>query len=119
MADGDSLGQIFNPATGVWALVAMAAVTLFKVWPFILERLNEHHRDTVAEKAGDWTRLRDENERLHLQLAECEKVRVEWMRRAITAEATLQGYGNAIQQAQVIVSAERLVEVKKPEASDE
>lgn len=113
MADGDALGHIFNPATGVWALVAMGAVTLFRVWPLILERLNERQRDTVAEKAGDWTRLREENERLHQRLADCEKMRIEWMHRAITAEATLQGYGDALQRAQTLLSAERLIE-KRP-----
>lgn len=100
--------QIFNPTTGVWAIVVMVGVTLFKGWPLILERLNERHRDTAAERAGDWTRLRDENERLHRQLADCEKMRVEWMHRAITAEATLQGYGDAHQRAQEMLSAERL-----------
>lgn len=118
MVDEGAFGQIFNPATGVWALVAMAAVTLFRVWPLIMARFNERSRDVVAEKAGDWTRLREENERLHHQLADCEKMRIEWMRRAITAEATLQGYGDAHQRAQEMLSTERLENNHKKKADD-
>lgn len=110
----EAFSKIFSVATAAWTGVCMLAVALFRAWPLIMARLNERHRDTVAEKAGDWTRLRDENQRLHSQLAECEKIRVEWMNRAITAEATLQGYGDAIQRAQTMLSAERLIE-KKPE----
>lgn len=120
--DENVLGKIFSAATAAWAAVCMLAVGLFKTWPLIMERVNERRRDSVAERAGDWTRLREENERLHRQLADCEKMRVEWMRRAITAEATLQGYGDVDQRVAMRLAAERLAmeeenRRKKPEGS--
>ena len=80
-----------------------------------MARLNERHRDRAAEKSGDWSRLRDEIKRLdercdHLQreVDECRKREGEWMSRAIAAEAVQLGEGRANQEAQRIVSAERL-----------
>lgn len=126
MADG--IGQIFNPAAGVWALVAMAAVTLFKVWPLVMERVNERLRDKETEKHGAWTRLHSEIDRLieriaeiearcdHLQkeVDECRKREGEWMHRAIAAEAASEGIGEARQAAQRIVSADRQEPKDKP-----
>ena len=92
----------------------MAAVALFKGWPSIMARVNERRRDITAEKDGDWTRLRVEIARLdercdHLQreVDECREREGEWMRRAIAAEAASEGVGDARQNAQRIVSAER------------
>lgn len=105
--------QIFNPTTGVWALVAMAAVTLFKVWPFILERMNEHHRDIVNEKAGDWERLRAERDKAREQaemyralLAECERLSLERLGRAVIAEAELIGRDKAERQTTILPGSE-------------
>ncbi len=111
--DEGVFNKIFSAAAGVWAMALMAAVALFKAWPHILGRFNERARDSAVEKAGDWERLRDERDRLRGLLAECDKEKGEWMRRAITAEATLQGYGNALQQASTIVAAERLIDAQK------
>lgn len=120
MADGNALGQVFNPSTGVWALVAMAAVTLFKVWPLVMARVNERLRDKETEKNGEWSRLHEEITRLvdrinqietrcdHLQkeVDECREREGDWMRRAIAAEAASEGMGEARQVAQRIVSTE-------------
>ena len=112
--DDGILEKIFSAASGVWALVCMGAVALFKAWPLILARVNERQRDKVSEKDGDWTRLRAEITRLdkrcdHLQheVDECRAREGEWMQRAIAAEAALLGEGNALQAAQRIVSADR------------
>jgi hypothetical protein len=112
----DDIWKIFSPAAGIWALVAMGAVALFKAWPLILEKLNERRRDIEHAKEGDWSRLREEIIRLddrcdHLQhqVDACHEREAEWMRRAISAEAFLAGEGEARQTAQRIVSAERLV----------
>ena len=113
--------RIFSAATGVWALVLMALAALLKTWPLILARINERKRDTVAEKAGDWVRLRDEVTRLadrvealEKKVEECEAERDEYRSRAVTAETELikleayhQGVGEGKQIAQVILSAER------------
>ena len=107
--DENAFNRIFSAATGVWTLVLMAAVALFKAWPHILGRINERYRDRIAEEAGDWTRLREENKRLHAMLSECERERIEFMRRAVTAEAILEGRGRARQEAAIIVATERLI----------
>lgn len=107
------LDKVFSAASGVWALVCMAALALFKAWPLILERLNERKRDIAVEKAGDWERIRVERNELRCLLRECERERVEWQRRAITAEATLQGFGEARQQAAAVVAADRWEQAQK------
>lgn len=114
MFDDGVLGKLFSAASGVWALVCMAALALFKAWPLILGRLNERQRDKAKEKDGDWSRLRTEIKRLddrcdHLQheVDECREREGVWMSRAIAAEAALLGEGNALQAAQRIVSADR------------
>ena len=106
--DDGTLGKIFNAATGVWTLVAMAAVALFRAWPHILGKINERRRDSADEKAGDWERIRKERDRLRDLLAHCDKEKGDWMRRAITAEATLQGYGEARQIQAVEQAMKRL-----------
>ena len=113
--DESVFDRIFSAAAGVWALAAMAFVALFKAWPGIMERINERRRDAAAEKDGDWQRLRTERDSYRSLLSTCEKERIEWMRRAITAEATLQGYGDAEQHAAEIVAIERLKDRRKRE----
>lgn len=121
------VGQIFSASNGVWTLVGIVAFGLFRAWPLILGKLNERKRDDVAEKAGDWVRLRDEVARLservevlEKKVDECEAERDAAIKRAVTAETELiklnayqQGLGEGKQTAQVILSAER----KKDEAS--
>jgi len=111
----ETLGKIFSAAAGLWALVLVNAVALYRAWPQIMARINERHRDREAEKSGDWSRLRAEIVRLdercdHLQTAvdECREREADWMSRAISAEAVQLGQGEAMQQAQRIVSAERI-----------
>lgn len=124
--DETIFNKIFSAASGVWALVAMAAVALFRAWPSIMERINERRRDNAVEKAGDWSRLRDEVERLSLRIVALEKKIREyesdierWRVRALYAEAEViryeayhQGEGDAKQAAQNILSAERTKDKK-------
>lgn len=111
--DEGVFSKIFSAATGVWTIAAMVAVALFRAWPLIMARINERARDKAVEEAGDWARLRDENTRLHALLSECQRERIEWMSRAVTAEAHLEGRGRARQEAATIVAIERLQEAKK------
>lgn len=118
--DESLFDKIFSAASGVWALVCMGAVALFKGWPHIMARVNERLRDKESEKNGDWARLRDEIKRLdercdHLQheVDDCRRREGEWMARAIKAEAASEGVGDARQAAQRIVSAERQVDAAK------
>lgn len=113
--DESVFGKIFSAASGVWALVVMVAVALFRAWPNIMERINERRRDRATEEAGDWQRLREERDRLRCLLTVCEKERIEWMHRAVTAEATLQGYGEAKQRAAEIAALDRLEDMKRRE----
>lgn len=94
--DDSAFSKIFSAAAGVWALVAMASVALFRAWPLIMARLNERRRDNAAEKAGDWDRIRSERDvaREECDLvrdrwAECERISNERLGRAVIAEATL------------------------------
>lgn len=111
----DAFWKIFNWSAAAWAAALANAVALWKAWPSIMERLNERHRDRATEKSGDWSRLRAEITRLddrcdHLQIEvdECREREGAWMHRAIAAEATHLGEGRANQEAQRIVSAERI-----------
>lgn len=113
MVEEGALDRIFSVASGVWAVVCLAAVALFRAWPLILERINERRRDDHTAKAGDWERIRAERNELRCLLRECERERSDLLRRAVQAEATLQGYGEALQQAQNVVSAERLLDAAK------
>lgn len=107
--------KIFSAASGVWALVAMVAVALFRAWPGIMERGNERRRDAATEKAGDWDRIRRERDRLRELLTQCEAERIEWQCRAVVAESTLLGMGAARQDAAAIVATERLSDARKRE----
>jgi outer membrane murein-binding lipoprotein Lpp len=116
-----AISSIFTLERGVWTLVALGVVALIRTWPLILARINERERDGVAEKAGDWDRLRQEVSRLADRVAalerkvdECEEERDAALRRAVTAETELIkleayhfGVGEGKQTAQVILSAER------------
>lgn len=122
------LGKIFTTATAAWVAVAMLAVRLFHTWPLVMARVNERLRDKETEKNGEWSRLHSEINRLieriaaieercdHLQkeVDECREREGEWMRRAIAAEAASEGIGEARQEAQRIVSAERQKPKDKP-----
>lgn len=106
--------KIFSAAAGVWTLVLMAAVALFKAWPHILQRINERQRDSAAEKAEDWRRLRDERDRLQRLLTQCETERIAWMARAVTAEAQILGIGMGRQQVAEVEAARRIIKDDKP-----
>lgn len=118
--------KIFSAASGVWAMACMLAVALFKAWPNIMARLNERQRDNAAEKAGDWERLRAERDnarserdavradrdRIHALWIECEEEKLAWQSKAVSAEATLLGLGNARQREAERVAAERIAAAK-------
>ena len=95
----------------------MLAVRLFHTWPNVMERLNERKRDAAAEEAGDWERIRADRDFWHdraleyqRELAEERAAKIEYMARAVTAEAHLEGRGRARQEAATIVAIERLVD---------
>lgn len=98
----------------------MGAVALFKAWPHIMARLNERQRDIASEKAGDWERIRAERDnafaerdRIHALWIKCEEENVALLSRAITAEATLLGLGNARQREAERIATDRIVANKQ------
>lgn len=123
----DALGKLFSAAAGVWAIFLTLVVAIVKGWPAVMGRLNERRRDDATAKAEDWHRLRAELDRKDAHLANREKLLSErddenaalmkeniiLLGRAVAAEATLLGLGQAKQEAAKILSAERLVDDAK------
>lgn len=122
MGDDGLLGKIFSATAAAWTFVLMAAVALFKAWPNIMGRFNERRRDDATAKAEDWHRLRAEIDRLHASIANRERLldesdnekdalrreNIALLERAVKAEATLQGYGEARQRQAVEDAIKRL-----------
>jgi superfamily II RNA helicase len=76
VVDVNALAQILSIRNGVWAAAALIALGVFRLWhalPAIMERLNERRRDTAAERAADWTRLRDRLETVEAKHEKCER----------------------------------------------
>lgn len=120
--DNDLFGKVFNAATGVWAIFLVNLVAAWKIVPAILGRFNERRRDAAAEEAADWERLRAERDlaraerdRIHALWVKCEEEKMEALTRAVTCEATLQGYGEGRQKLAREEAARRLAEAAKPE----
>lgn len=116
---GDVPAWVYALGTPAWLAFLVYFVRTIRDWPNVMARWNERLRDKEAEKAGDWSRLRAEIVRLdercdHLQreVDECRDREGEWMQRAIAAEAALLGKGEAKQEAQRIISAERQADRK-------
>ena len=100
-----------------------------------MERWLQARQDRRAEKDQDWTRRGDEITRLaervstleakcsvlEQEVEECREVQLYWKGRAITAEATLQGEGDAMNRAQLMLSSDRVEDdaEKKRKKSDD
>lgn len=124
MVDGlaDKLSGIFTVPVAAWTFVGMVAAAWFRTRPKIMAMLNERRRDSAEEKGSDWDRRTAEIERLHALLANREKLladrdvenellrqeNAELRRAKVTAEATLQGYGEARQRQAIDEAAKRL-----------
>lgn len=121
MVDNDLLGKILSWTTAAWAALILNGVAIFKAYPNWMARFNERRRDDAAEKASDWDRRTAEIERLHILLANREKLlsdrddendalraeNAQLLARSVTAEATLLGLGNARQREAERVAKER------------
>lgn len=112
MVDGDLLGKVFTLPAAAWtATLAFIA--------YLIRNRNERLRDINVEKAGDWDRIRserdvarEERDMVRDRWAQCEAERIEWMGRAVRAEATIQGYGEARQRMALEEAAKRIVSDK-------
>jgi hypothetical protein len=97
----DWLGSFFSWQLAAWSAFLLNVVAVLKI-------RNERKRDINVEKADDWQRLRIERDRYHELLIKCQVERADWMRRAVTAEATLQGFGEWRQIQAVKEAAKRM-----------
>lgn len=136
--DESVFNKIFSAAAGVWTLVLMAAVALFKAWPTIMGRINERRRDALTERNSDWDHMQElhgmlaeevrrlserlkaveaENDECRENLAKVRDDLAEERAARVNFQAYLEGRGQADQHAQLILSAERQKDqAKKPEA---
>lgn len=119
MGDVDVWRFLLQPIVPAYLTLLIVGVMAWKAYPAVLARVLEGRRDREAAKSGDWSRLRAEIVRLdercdHLQreVDECREREGVWMQRAIAAEAAMLGKGEAKQEAQRIVSAEREVDAR-------
>lgn len=110
----DVSAWVYALGTPAWLALLVYVARTVRDWPNFMARWNERLRDKEAAKDGDWSRLRAEIARLdercdHLQreVDECREREGVWMQRAIAAEAAHLGAGEAKQEAQRIISAER------------
>lgn len=108
--DEGLLARIFSIHAAAWAAACAFFVHLYR-------SRNERLRDISSEKAGDWDRIRserdvarEERDLVRDRWAECEEQRIEWMGRAIRAEATLQGWSEARQKLAIEDAAKRIVQ---------
>lgn len=118
VVDTDAVRQIFSVESAAWTATAILFLLVARLWngtPAVLDRWLAFRTARAAEKAADWTRLREEINRLNawcheLQEAvdDCRHREAEWMNRAIQAEATLQGYGEWRQIQAVRDAAKRI-----------
>lgn len=122
--DNGALDKIFSVATAAWAALCLNAVALFKVWPAIMQRLNERHRDIAAERASDWERIRserdvarEERDLVRDRWAECERISNERLGRAVIAEATLISRDREAGRATILPCDEDVA--RKPNGGDD
>lgn len=123
MIDNRALVELFSLEAGVWSIAGIMFVSVWRMWnslPHVMGRYIEWKKAKAEEKGADWKRLRgevnelwDECRSLREGLHACEAREVDWMHRAIAAEAKLLGRGEAMQDAQRIVSIEREIDAKK------
>lgn len=141
MVEWSALSSILSARNGVWTLVVLVMVGLWRGWaglPAVMAQWIERRRVIAAEKAADWERLRAENsrfaERLHVveeRHDECERnlaaerqqrhADVSSLRNELAdakgrlreIEGYMMGQGKARQDAAGIVAIERLADRKK------
>lgn len=121
--DEQALAEVFSVETGVFSIAAILGLVSWRIWnglPHVMAQWIAWRVAKDAAKGADWNRLRSEIDKLWTECRElrqavqdCENREVEWMHRAIAAEAKLLGRGEAMQDAQRIVSAEREIDARK------
>lgn len=131
MVDWQAINAIISTRNGVWTLVALTIMAIWRGWtglPALMAQWTARRQAMAAEKAADWERLREEVKRLAgrvdtlaTKVEECEAREAEWRNRAITAETDLtreravqDGMGIANQRAAAAMAADRADPDKAP-----
>lgn len=128
MVDLSAINDILSIRNGVWSLVALFVVGMWRGWaglPAVMQQWIARRQAIAAEKDAEWKRLRDEVVRidgrcdfLQREVDECREREGKWMSRALTAEAIVQGHGE-VRQAAAAASAEaRLAEIDRNKKGD-
>ena len=135
MNDILSINPLLLLVPPLWVATLILLVQSIRTSPAWMERWLQARQDRRAEKDQDWTRRGDEITRLaervstleakcsvlEQEVEECREVQLYWKGRAITAEATLQGEGDAMNRAQLMLSSDRVEDdaEKKRKKSDD
>lgn len=102
------LSVIRAPATPLYIALLFMVAGGFRVWPSIMERINERKRDRAAIEADQYVRM--DGRLKHLEEAEsrCRDELADAVRRVAELEGYMMGTGKARQDAANIVAVERL-----------
>lgn len=114
MANASFVAWLTSPAPPVWAAVITAAVLVFRAYPSLRQRWTEARTAEDSIVGNQWSRLTTEIGRLAkrietLEAAEqrCREELADAKNRIAELEGYNMGHGSAMQEAQMIVSAER------------
>lgn len=111
---------ITSPATPLYFVALIYGIRSWKGAPPLILAFVEWRKTTLAAREADWRRLRDEVQRQGDELREirinekdCQHKLINALGRIATLEGYNDGRGEAHQEAQRIVSAERQADAKK------
>lgn len=109
--DSDAVRQIFSVEGAAWTSTLALILLVARLWngaPAMLDRWLAWRAAKAAEKAADWSRLRDEVIRLSEAEHRCRNELADVTRRLATLEGYNIGRGKAVQEASTIVAVDRL-----------
>lgn len=109
----DELAKLLTPGTAAWGATTILALVVMRLWsslPQLLDKWLAFRSAKSAERAADWTRLRDEVIRLGAGEARCRQELADVTRRLAQLEGFAAGRGEARQEAAIIESARRIVD---------
>lgn len=115
MPDGTLLQWLTSAAPPAYAMLLGSAILAVRFWPIWKQRLTEAKTADDAIVGNQWARFESRIEKLEKrcdglegELEECREQHAEERAKRMELEALMVGRGQAAQEAQGIVSAERL-----------
>lgn len=115
MADDSFVSILLQPATPLYLALVFLVGYGVKIYPLVLERINEARRDKAAIDHGLYERLAARCEKLETSEQKCRADLADAVKRIAELEGYMIGTGAAKQDAQRIVSTEREVDARKRE----